>query len=94
MVSKEDWKKAMDAAMTTLGVFSGVGLLHKAIVEHHGNKYNTALNVAMQCGRCSKEIYFGLQNIAASYFQKDAVPPNVTCPHCNHSGTHRYLNIQ
>jgi hypothetical protein len=94
MFTKSDWKKICDDAAEFVGVAAGVGLLHKAIVEHQGNKYNSKANIAFRCGACASQFYFAITKVAAQHWGKDAGSPSISCPDCQHTGPHTYNGVK
>lgn len=93
MMSQDDWERAIDRLMSLVSVSAGGGRLYTAISEYHGRPQNKALNLALTCGMCTKMIYVGVKNLRSDHLKKDATPPSVTCPHCQHDGDHNYEGV-
>lgn len=93
MVTRDDWKKAIDRLMAIVGVSSTGGKLYTAISEYHGNPRNKALNLALTCGGCASGIYFGVSRLSSDHLKKESTPPAAKCPHCGHTGDHDYVGV-
>lgn len=93
MMTKDDWKKAIDKLMALVGASSMGGKLHQAIKEFHGKPTNKALNLALTCGGCASGMYFLVSKLGPDHLKKDATPPAVKCPHCGHIGNHGYGGV-
>lgn len=90
MFTKRDWQNVCDDVAAFVGVGAGGGMLHKAIVEHQGNKYNSKANIAFRCGACASSLYFAVTRVAAQHWGRDANSPSINCPDCQHPGPHTY----
>lgn len=93
MMDQRDWHSALDDILSIVNATGYGAAMHKAISEYHGKTYNKKLNFGLTCGGCGASIYFALDRLYHSHFQKQVSPPAVQCPSCKHSGKHSYDGI-